>query len=296
MSLKRVLVTGADGQIGRSLRDLASQSSACHYVFASRQKLDISAACQIDAVLDADCFDVLINAAAYTAVDQAPEHKQRVLDTNARGPGLLAQACARRGIALLHISTDYVFAGNQDGAYVEDAVCQPINFYGHSKMAGELAVLQANQQAMILRTSWVFSAYGNNFVKTMLGLAAGAELRVVNDQIGGPSWAGHVARALHFMALNCGAIEGGVYHFGGWPCVSRYDFAQEILLLAYECGLIPALPRLLPVSSQSWPAAQARPANSCLANTKLYALTSALANDWRAGLRQTLSALAHGPC
>lgn len=289
----RILVVGADGQLGRSLRMLAGlRPHEAHYAFLSRPQLDITQAKAISAWLDAHPVDCLINAAAYTAVDRAATEPARAHAINAHAPGLLAQACAARGTRLLHVSTDYVFDGRLDRPYREDDPVAPLNTYGRSKQAGEQAVQAADPHAIIVRTSWVFSAWGSNFVRTMVHLGAQRDtLRVIHDQVGGPTWAGHLALALHTLALQpTGSVPGGPYHFGGQPWVSWHEFAQEILARAHARGLIAQRPRVEAIVAADWPSPEPRPANGRLDCTRLEALLGPLERDWRIGLDQVLDA------
>ncbi|MGB6241975.1 MAG: dTDP-4-dehydrorhamnose reductase [Castellaniella sp.] len=298
----RILVTGADGQLGRSLQALAAHKpGSAVYDFVTRAQLDITDGSAIDRWLDAHPADYVINAAAYTAVDRAATDMDAALAVNAHAPGLLARGCAARGMHLLHVSTDYVFDGALDRAYRDtDAPC-PLNAYGRSKLLGEQAVQDAAPDAIIVRTSWVFSAWGGNFVRTMLRLGAQHDrLRVIDDQIGGPTWAGHLAEALHRLALHAhGAVAtaspssapGGVYHFAGSPWVSWHGFAQEIFAQALRLGLIPRLPAVEAIPSSDWPAPEPRPANSRLDCSRLEALLGPLERDWRTGLDEVLRAI-----
>ncbi len=287
----RILVTGADGQLGRSLRALAEQHpGAARYAFLSRAQLDITQIGNIAAQLDAHPVNCLINAAAYTAVDRAAAEPGLSRAINADAPGLLARACAARGIRLLHVSTDYVFDGRLDRPYRESDPTAPLNTYGQGKRAGEAAVLAADARAIVVRTGWVFSAWGSNFVRTMVRLGAQHDtLRVIDDQIGGPTWAGHLAQALHALALQpAGNVPGGVYHFGGQPWVSWHGFALDILARAHALGLIARLPRVDAIPSADWPSPEPRPANGRLDCARLEALLGPLERDWRGGLDQVL--------
>ena len=297
----RILVTGADGQLGRSLQALAAHDSGpAVYAFVNRAQLDITDPSAPDRWLDAHPADLLINAAAYTAVDRAAVEKDAALAVNARAPGLLARCCAARGIRLLHVSTDYVFDGALDRAYRETDEPRPLNAYGRGKWQGEQAVLETAADAVILRTSWVFSAWGGNFARTMLRLGAQHEhLRVIDDQIGGPTWAGHLATVLHRLALRAGdggaaapaassRAPGGIYHFAGAPWVSWHGFAQEIFIRALALGLIPRLPAVEAIPARDWPSPEPRPANSRLDCGRLEALLGPLERDWRIGLDEVL--------
>ncbi|MGB6216762.1 MAG: dTDP-4-dehydrorhamnose reductase [Castellaniella sp.] len=289
----RILVTGADGQLGRSLRVLAARHpDAARYAFLTRSQLDITQADAVHAWLDAHPADCLINAAAYTAVDRAAAEPEPSRAINADAPGLLARACAARGIRLLHVSTDYVFDGRLDRPYRESDPAAPLNTYGRGKLAGEQAVLAADPHALIVRTGWVFSAWGGNFVRTMVRLGAERDtLRVIDDQIGGPTWAGHLARVLHTLALRpADPLPGGLYHFGGRPWTSWHGFALEILSRAHARGLIARLPRVEAITSADWPSPEPRPANGRLDCARLEALIGPLECDWRVGLDRVLDA------
>ncbi len=289
----RILVTGADGQLGRSLRALAAQvPGTARYTFLNRSQLDITQAGAIAAWLDAHPADCLVNAAAYTAVDRAADEPDLSRAINADAPGLLARACAARGMRLLHVSTDYVFDGRLDRPYRESDPTAPLNTYGHGKLAGEHAVRAADARAVVVRTGWVFSAWGSNFVRTMVRLGQERDvLRVINDQIGGPTWAGHLAQVLHALALRpADSVPGGVYHFGGRPWVSWHGFALDILARAQARGLIGRLPRVDAIPSSDWPSPEPRPANGRLDCGRLAALLGPLEDDWRTGLDRVLEA------
>ncbi|MGX5660105.1 dTDP-4-dehydrorhamnose reductase [Castellaniella ginsengisoli] len=289
----RILVTGADGQLGQSLRALAEQRpDEARYEFLSRRQLDVTRADAVAVRLDAHPIDRLINAAAYTAVDRAATEPALSRAINADAPGLLAHACAARGIRLLHVSTDYVFDGRLNRPYREDDPTAPLNTYGRGKLEGERAVLAAAPSAVVVRAGWVFSAWGGNFVRTMVRLGAQHDtLRVIDDQIGGPTWAGHLARVLHTLALRPDeSVPGGLYHFGGQPWVSWHGFALEILGRAHTRGLIARAPRVEAIASADWPSPEPRPANGRLDCARLEALLGPLERDWRIGLDRVLDA------
>ncbi|MFT0534099.1 dTDP-4-dehydrorhamnose reductase [Castellaniella hirudinis] len=292
----RILVTGANGQLGRSLQALAAPlAGRIHYAFTDRDSLDITSDAAIGRWLDAHPADCLVNAAAYTAVDRAADELDTALAINAQAPALLARHCARRGMRLLHVSTDYVFDGTLDRPYRADDPTRPLNTYGRSKRQGEEAVLQAAPDALVVRTSWVFSAWGDNFVRTMLRLGQQRDhLRVIDDQVGGPTWAGHLAQALHQLAqrLHTPGLHtpGGLYHFSGTPDVSWHGFAREIFTQAVARGMLARAPALAPIPASDWPSPEPRPANSRLDCDKLEALLGPLERDWRIGLGRVLDA------
>jgi dTDP-4-dehydrorhamnose reductase len=291
-SVPRILVTGADGQLGRSLRALARGHEDARYEFATRAQLDVTRPDAIDGWLDGHPADGLINAAAYTAVDRAVQEPERAMAVNGRAPGLLAQACARRGIRFFHVSTDYVFDGRLDRPYREDDATAPLNTYGRGKLRGEQAVRAACPDAVILRASWVFSAWAPNFVCTLLQRARQPVLRIVQDQVGGPTWAGHLAQALHTLAVRPARdTPGGLYHFAGQPWMSWSAFAREIFAAAQGRGLIRQAPAIEPIPSSQWPTPEPRPANSRLDCGKLEALLGPVPRDWRRGLDAVLDTM-----
>lgn len=295
----RLLVAGAQGQLGRALQARIARLPAGSVVAQAldRHALDISRDDSVATCLDHFQADVLINAAAYTAVDRAAQEPRQAMIVNAEAPGRLARACAQRGIRLLHVSTDYVFDGQASRPYIETDPVHPLNIYGASKLEGECNVLAQAPDSLILRTSWVFSADGHNFVKTILRLARERNtLRVIGDQIGGPTWASHIAEVLLALSMRARAsTPAGVYHFSGTPSVSWHGFAQEIIDQAQQQGLIERRPEIQAIAAHDWPSPEPRPANSGLDNSKLAALLGPLSRDWRSGLRATLHTLAHTP-
>lgn len=298
--MKRILITGGQGQLGQAL---AYYDSTARLVLQSHHELDITQAESIVYALETYRPDVLINTAAYTAVDKAESEPERAHLINGIAPGLLATACAKRGIAMVHVSTDYVFDGLAEQLYAEDATTSPISIYGQSKLEGENAVLAALPSAIILRASWVFSQFGNNFLKTMLRLGREhAELSVVDDQIGGPSYAPHIARVLLQLAEKLHESKqnnsqpqslSGVYHFAGQPTISWYGFAQEIFAQAFRLGLLPNAPTLNPIPTKLYPTPAKRPAQSGLQQNKLDMLLGKnnIERDWRQGIKKSLLSL-----
>lgn len=304
MSRTLILVTGAQGQLGQSfqwIHKLGPQSS--ELILLGRDELDITQTDSIARALDQYEPTVLINAAAYTAVDKAESEPDLAYLINGEAPGLLATACAQRAIKMAHVSTDYVFDGLASQPYAEDAPTCPASVYGESKLAGEQAVLTALPSSIILRTSWVFSQFGNNFLKTMLRLGRErTELSIVDDQIGGPSYAPHIAQVLLQLAERlCESKQDtgkqqsptGIYHFAGQPSVSWYGFAQEIFDQAVELDLLAQAPTLTAISTNQYPTPAKRPAQSSLQQGRLDALlrAQAIERDWRRGIKQSLLAL-----
>jgi dTDP-4-dehydrorhamnose reductase len=221
----RAIVTGAAGQLGQALLQTAPATFTCHGL--DRAACDICDAAALGALLDEQRPALLINAAAYTAVDRAESEPEAALAANATAPGLLAAACTERGIRLLHVSTDFVFDGSRSSPYTEDAPTAPLGVYGRSKLAGERAVRQAAPDALILRTGWVYSQRGHNFLCTMLRLhGEREELSVVADQVGTPTAAHSLAEAL-WAAASRPQLRG-IYHWSDAGVCSWYDFAVAI--------------------------------------------------------------------
>ncbi len=281
----KVLVFGQTGQVARELaRRLPSGVSA---EFLGRGQADLSNPAACAAAIMACDADVVINAAAWTAVDKAEAEEAAALVVNGEAPRAMARACAARGLPFLHISTDYVFDGAGDQPFGVDHPVAPLGAYGRTKLAGEQAVLAAGGRFVILRTSWVVSAHGANFVKTMLRLGAERpSLNVVADQIGGPTCAADIADALYMMAAGLLAGKpGGVQHFAGGPDCSWADFAREIMARAGLACVVQDIP------SSAYPTPAKRPLNSRLECSGLAAFGIARP-DWRNGLDKILQELA----
>jgi dTDP-4-dehydrorhamnose reductase len=285
----RLLILGKTGQVATELgRRLPSGVSA---TFLGRDKADLAdpAACAA-AVQSADA-DAVINAAAWTAVDKAEGEEAAATVVNGAAPAAMALAAARRGLPFLHISTDYVFDGAGDAAFRPDHPTAPLGAYGRSKLAGELGVQAAGGAHLILRTSWVVSAHGANFVKTMLRLGREREaLNVVADQIGGPTPAAAIADALIVAArAMCDGAPGGTQHFAGAPDTSWAGFARAIMAGAGLACRIEDIP------SSAYPTPARRPLNSRLDCTGLEAAFGIRRPDWQAGLTDILTELGARP-
>ena len=282
-----ILVTGAGGQVGQAL---AGAPSPHRIVALSRSELDITVAAEISRVLAATRPDFLINAAAYTQVDRAEEEPEQAYAVNRDGVLNLANACRPSNTPLLHISTDYVFAGDKKGAYVETDPVAPLGVYGKSKADGE-ALLRANlDQYIILRTSWVFSATGSNFVKTMLRLGRErGELGIVADQKGCPTSASSIAAASLQIAdryLKSLDVEWGTYHYCNRPETTWYGFAEAIFEQAGMRELI-----LREITTSDYPTPAARPKNSVLECDKAEANFGLVQTNWKSELSDVLRCL-----
>jgi dTDP-4-dehydrorhamnose reductase len=231
---------------------------------------------------------IVINCAAYTAVDRAEADVELAHQVNAIGAGNVAAACAQAGIPLIHLSTDYVFDGERGRPTREDDVTQPLNVYGRTKLAGEIAVRERLETHIILRTSWVFSSTGQNFVKTMLRLAANQpEIRVVNDQVGGPTAADDIAQAILTIVSCCselGFADWGTYHFSGQPSVSWHQFASAILRDSNV--------KVLPIATKEYPTPARRPRYSVLDCSRIARVFGIQQPDWRMSLQKVCNELA----
>jgi len=279
-----LVILGAGGQVGRELSDLARAQGLDVRAFA-RSEVDITDAAAVAAVVHG--ADFVANCAAYTAVDKAEADRDQAFAVNATGPGVIAQACAEAGAALLHISTDYVFRGDGDRPWREDDPIAPLSVYGESKAAGEAAVRAALPRHVILRTAWIFAAHGHNFVRTMLRLGAERpELRVVADQRGGPTAAADIAAAILAIrerALAPGFDGWGTFHFAGAPATTWHGFAAAIF--AEKGG---AAPVLHAIATSDYPTPARRPSNSVLDCGKIGRVFGLAQPDWRRALSAML--------
>lgn len=292
----KILLTGANGQVGWEIARRAPILG--HELIATdRSSLDISDAGSVARVLEASSADLLINAAAYTAVDRAEQEPSLAYAVNRDGPAYLAAACARLGIPLLHLSTDYVFDGTKSGAYREDDPVAPLGVYGHSKWQGEEAVRQTLPAHFILRVSWVFGQHGNNFVKTMLRLARERDaLRVVADQQGCPTWAGDIANTLLLLAGRIAErrqMPWGTYHYCGTPPTTWHGFAQSIVALASAHEPL-RVREVVAITTEDYPTPARRPANSVLDCAGFLWQFDLSPRPWREGLETMLQSLTGG--
>lgn len=274
----RILVIGRSGQLASELARLPCPPGVVIEA-AGRERFDLAKIAEIPANLREMRADAVINAAAYTAVDQAESEPAAAFALNRDGPAALARACADLDLPLVHLSTDYVFDGAKAGPYSEGDAKAPLNVYGRSKSEGEDAILASGASAVVLRTSWVFAAHGNNFLRTMLNLAETRdEVRVVGDQVGRPTWARDLAQAcltVSLRALDRDPAARGLYHFAGAGDASWADFAEAIFAEAAKATRVEHIP------SSEYPTPARRPANSQLDTAKIAAALSLQPRDWR---------------
>ena len=284
----RVCVFGRTGQVATELRRLAGPDLSVTALDRAAADLQNPDACA--AAVAAAQADIVINAAAYTAVDKAEEDAAQATTINAEAPGAMARAAAARGLPFVQISTDYVFDGTKRAPWTEDDPVGPLGVYGQSKLAGETAVRAAGGPHVILRTAWVHAGHGANFVATMLRVGATRDrLTVVDDQQGGPTAATDIARALIAIARAFADGNGvsGTFHYCGRPAVSWCGFAREIFR---QADWIPA-PEIAPIATADWPTPAARPANSVLDCTRIRDAYGIEQPDWRISLAPVLAEL-----
>jgi dTDP-4-dehydrorhamnose reductase len=283
----RVLILGGAGQLGQALARTAP--SRYEAIVKTRSQLDIADASAVSAAAELKA-DWIVNAAAYTAVDLAEEQPAQATAVNDTAVGLVAQAAARGGGRLLHVSTDFVFDGAANRAYLPGDAPRPLSVYGASKLAGELKAMRGGCAAIVLRSSWVYAATGRNFVLTMLKLMREREqVRVVGDQIGSPTWAMGLAHAV--WGLIDGQAPAGIYHWSDLGVASWYDFAVAIRDEALERGLLERAASIVPIATAQYPTRARRPAFSVLDTSATRALAATRALHWRHALRMMLDEL-----
>lgn len=291
----RVLVTGREGQLARSLAKRGATMPGVRVGPVGRPELDLERPDSIAAAIAAASPDIVVNAAAYTAVDQAEEESERAFRVNGAAAGEVAAAARRAGARVIQVSTDYVFDGTSEGAYAETAPTSPLGVYGRSKLEGERLVAEANPDHVVLRTAWVYSPYGRNFVKTMLGAAVQRDvLGVVADQRGSPTASDDIADAILVLAAAWRDRPrlglGGTYHLAGTGEASWFDFASAIFEEAAGHGLPTAA--VNPIRTSEWPTRAARPANSVLDSRRFAADFGYRAPHWRQSTAAVVAELA----
>ncbi len=283
--MKKILVTGANGQLGSELKELSSHYSQFEWVFADRLVLDLSDLASISHVLDSIQPQIIINCAAYTAVDKAETETELADILNHQAVGVLAEWSANNYCRLIHVSTDYVFDGNSSAALTEEATTAPINVYGQTKLAGEQACLRNNPNAIVIRTSWVYSRFGNNFVKTMSRLMQERDsLNVVNDQIGSPTYAADLAQAI-LTIITHPHWQAGIYHYSNEGEISWCEFALAIQQIGgWDCA-ISGIP------SSDYPTPAQRPHYSLLDKSKITTTFGVVVPDYRESLERCMGLL-----
>lgn len=284
----RILVTGANGQLGNEMQVLAKENLQHTYCFTDIQELDICDKDAVEAYITEKQIELVVNCAAYTAVDKAEDNPELCDKLNHVAPGILARAAQAQGAGIIQVSTDYVFDGTAHIPYTEDAPTCPNSVYGSTKLAGEQEVLKLCEKAVVIRTAWLYSIYGNNFVKTMIRLGQEREtLGVIFDQIGTPTYAHDLARAIYAI-INKG-LERGVYHFSNEGVCSWYDFTVAIHRMA---GIDTC--KVSPLHTADYPAKAPRPHYSVLDKTKIKTTFNIEIPHWEESLRNCILQLNYG--
>jgi dTDP-4-dehydrorhamnose reductase len=288
MSSYRVAVTGGDGQLGKEIAKIASESFGFQFTFLSRKEFPLENFDLITKWLNENPVDFFIHCAAYTAVDKAETEREKVFRINAEAPGLIAASIAKTNSRLIYISTDYVFDGSSSSPLKEGAFTGPLNIYGASKLEGERLVRRNNPLTQIIRTSWLYSEFGNNFVKTMLRLMKERHsLNIVNDQKGSPTYAGDLARVI-MKILETDNFQPGIFHFSNEGEATWYEFALEIKkLTGISCNI-------LPIPTSEFPTPAKRPVYSLLDCSKIKKEYNLIIPDWQTSLAHCLQILKKG--
>lgn len=287
----KIVVTGADGQVGA---EVVKRAKLLRFdvISCTRENVDITDVDQVRQFLIKASPDILINAAAYTAVDMAEKQEEAAFQANGVGVGNLSNIARKLGIPLLHLSTDYVFDGTKDSAYSEDDETNPINVYGHSKLLGENYLEQTGINYINIRTSWVFGLQGNNFVKTITEKGrCEKELSIVSDQIGGPTFAPDIAKVLLDIVIKTqenGFSGWGTYHYSGAPFVSWWEFGSYVLRSAFDKGILKSLPVVKKVSASDFNMPAKRPKNSRLSGLKIEEELGIPPSSWHCGVDELL--------
>ena len=295
----KLLVLGGNGQVGHELlRALASLGDVVATTRSGAlpdgracERADFDAPATLPGLIERIAPDIVVNAAAYTAVDKAETDIEAAFRANAEAPGILARTSAARGIPFVHYSTDYVFDGQGTRPYREDDPVAPLGVYGASKRAGEQAVIDAGGRHLIFRTAWVYGSHGHNFMRTMLRLGADRDrLRVVADQIGTPTPAALIADVTAGILAQSNDASG-IWHLTATGATSWHGFAEAIFADAHARGLLARVPEVEPIATADYPTPARRPAYSCLDTTRLRADFGVALPDWRAALGGVLDAM-----
>ena len=278
----KIAVTGANGQLGQELKQLTTKYPDCELVFLSRDDLPVDDEQRVKQYISASRPDFLINCAAYTAVDKAETDREQAWRVNAEAAGILAAACKEYHTKFVHISTDYVFDGTASVPYKPDSLTNPQGYYGVTKLEGERLAAKLNPGSIIIRTSWVYSEFGKNFVKTMIRLMSEKEeINVVSDQVGSPTYAADLATAI-LQIVTSGKWKPGLYHFSNEGVISWYDFALAIKeLTSSNC-------KVNPIPTSQYPTPAKRPSYSVLDNSQINSAFGIELKKWRDSLKNCL--------
>lgn len=285
-----ILISGKNGQLGKELQDIASSNQNFQFIFFDREELDIADESLLQSIFQKYTPFCFINCAAYTAVDKAETEQAQAYKINAEAVGSIAKHCNKYKTKLIHISTDYVFNGNATQPYKTNDATDPVNYYGYTKWLGEQLALNNNPATIIIRTSWVYSSYGNNFVKTMLRLMKERkEINVVNDQLGSPTYAKDLAEAImeivNSQRSTVNSQPFGIYHFSNDGIISWYDFAVAIKEIKQLDCVVHSIP------TSAYPTPAKRPSYSGLDKTKIANTFNIQLKNWKQSLKECLQLL-----
>jgi len=284
-----ILITGSNGQLGNEIKDRASQFGNWNFIYKDLPELDITDYNKLEKLTSELSIDTIINCAAYTAVDLAESNQEIAYKVNAEGAKNLAKLAKKFRLKLVHVSTDFVFDGKHHLPYKETDMSNPLSVYGRTKLEGERLVLEEYPNSIILRTAWLYSSYGANFVKTMQRLGSEREeLQVIFDQVGTPTWAGDLANTILkiISQLEYGNANKGLYHYSNEEVASWYDFAVEIMNLSnVNC-------KVLPIETEEYPTPAPRPSYSVLNKAKIKTDFNIEIPHWKISLKECINQLA----
>tara|TARA_B100000575_G_scaffold139018_1_gene110908 strand:+ start:3395 stop:4279 length:885 start_codon:yes stop_codon:yes gene_type:complete len=290
----KVLITGANGQLGKEMIDLSPKFNLSVEAF-NKNKLDITNKNKLQDTLDIIEPKILVNTAAFTSVDKAETFKESAYAVNHQGSKNLAELCRERSIFLIHISTDYVFNGLKGSEYEEHDQVSPINTYGDSKLKGEEVIRSIISEHIIIRTSWVFGAYGHNFIQTILNLIKNEkDLKIVNDQFGCPTSTRSLADCIYQICTKYSkneVFEYGTYHFTNQPSTSWHNFAKEIMDLAYKYKIINEIKNIESISHKEYSSLASRPLNSSMSSRKICEMFNLAGSQWKEELELAITKL-----
>ena len=289
----KVMILGSNGQLGKSLKQYFKKTNYKCYFF-NRNDLDINHQIKLNEKLISIKPNIIINACAYTNVDKAEENFNEANNVNNLSVGMLAQHCLNNDCFLIHISTDYVFDGFSKNPYKEDDKKNPLGVYGRTKLDGENKILDSGCKFCIIRTSWLFSEFGNNFLKSILNLASkNNEIPVISDQIGAPTYSGDISQAIIAILpfIKNGTITNEIFHYSGKAFCSWYEFAKNIIEIAKAEKILKNIPKLKKIPASEYPATAKRPLNSSLSSKKMCTQFSIKPSDWKKGIKEAIRSL-----
>ncbi|WP_419213227.1 dTDP-4-dehydrorhamnose reductase [Maribacter sp. X9] len=281
--MKKILVTGCNGQLGHCIRELSGGIKELDFIFKSSSELDITSEIKMQEIFISENFDYCINCAAYTKVDLAENEQDKAFEINAEGVRILSEYCKKGKTILIHISTDFVFDGTKTSPYTENDIPKPINTYGKSKLKGELYINQILQEYFIIRTSWLYSEYGHNFLRTMLRISENkTEIDVVSDQFGTPTYAKDLAEIILSKIIIEENKKFGIYHFSNDGIASWYDFAKTIFEFSNKKISVNA------IDSIAYPTSATRPLYSVLDKSKIKGCLHLNPLNWKNSLKRAI--------